>query len=126
MARAVGVQNNDIADASLFTTQTITAISDKVRAQIQAAGPPSARFDLGTAGERTVFPLSSLAPCSGTAQRAPDDFGNTLVAAGRAFGIRPRRLDGRVRLVPVARLRDGRQAHPAVRDRDGNAGRTKR
>ncbi len=88
MARAVGVQNNDIAGASLFTTQTITAISDKVRAQIQAAAPPSARFDLGTGGERTVFPLSTLASVFWNRQNTTTTFGNTPLplAALSAFG----------------------------------------
>ncbi len=59
MARAVGVQSDDIAAASLFTTQTITAISKKIRAQIQASTPGPVSFTLGSAGERTVFPLAS-------------------------------------------------------------------
>ena len=58
MARAVGVRSGDIAAASLFTTQTITAISKKIRAQIQASMPGPVSFTLGNAGERTVFPLS--------------------------------------------------------------------
>jgi hypothetical protein len=76
MARAVGVQSGDIAAASLFTTQTITAISNKIRAQIQAAAPAPVSFNIGTAGERTVFPLSSLLSISwrrqvGTATFSP-------------------------------------------------------
>jgi hypothetical protein len=58
MARAVGVQTDDIAAASLFTTQTITAISKKIRAQIQASTPAPVSFNLGSAGQRTVFPFS--------------------------------------------------------------------
>jgi hypothetical protein len=46
-----------IADASVFTTQTITAISKKIMRQLQG-GP--ATFTLGTHGERTVFPVSGL------------------------------------------------------------------
>jgi Bacterial Ig-like domain len=60
MARAVGVQSDDIAAASLFTTQTITAISKKIRAQIQASAPGPVSFTLGEGGVRTVFPLSSI------------------------------------------------------------------
>jgi hypothetical protein len=60
MARAVGVKSDDIAAASLFTTQTITAISNKIRAQIQAAPAGPVSFALGSAGERTVFPRASL------------------------------------------------------------------
>ena len=88
MARAVGVQNDDIAGASLFTTQTITAISDKIRAQIQAAAPPSARFDLGTNGERTVFPLSTITAVQWNRQVGTSTFGNSFlpVPALSAFG----------------------------------------
>jgi hypothetical protein len=46
-----------IADATVFTTQSITAISQKIMRQLHG-GP--ATFTLGTHGERTVFPLSSV------------------------------------------------------------------
>ena len=58
MAMAGGAEPSDIADASLFTTQSITAITDKIRAQLTASTPT---FDLGTNGERTVFPFASIA-----------------------------------------------------------------
>src|SRR5712691_3514740 len=58
MAMAGGANPSEIADASVFTTQSIDAISRKIRSQL-SAGPAS--FTLGTAGERTVFPLSSVA-----------------------------------------------------------------
>src|SRR6476661_7079474 len=47
MALAGGADPDDIADASLFTTQSITAISQKIRAQIHAAPPSPVTFDLG-------------------------------------------------------------------------------
>lgn len=59
MALAGGVDPDEIADASLFTTQSITAISKKVRAQIQASNPLPANFDLGPGGSRTVFPAAT-------------------------------------------------------------------
>src|SRR2546430_13013202 len=46
-----------MADASLFTTQSIDAISRKIRAQLQVG---AVTFALGANGERTVFPLSSV------------------------------------------------------------------
>jgi len=58
MAMAGGATPNEIAAASLFTTQSIDAISRQIRSQLRA-GPAS--FTLGVAGERTVFPLSSVA-----------------------------------------------------------------
>lgn len=58
MAMAGGVTPHKIAAVSLFTTQSINAISRQIRSQLNA-GPAS--FTLGAAGERTVFPLSSVA-----------------------------------------------------------------
>jgi hypothetical protein len=57
MAMAGGATPSEIADASLFTTQSIDAISRKIRTQLHG-GP--VMFALGTDGERTVFPLSSV------------------------------------------------------------------
>jgi hypothetical protein len=61
MAAVAGVEPGDIADASVFTTQSIAAISQKIRAQIQAATPSPPSFTLGALGQRTVFPLASIA-----------------------------------------------------------------
>jgi len=58
MAMAGGANPSEIAAASLFTTQSIDAISRQIRSQL-SGGPAS--FLLGAAGERTVFPLSSVA-----------------------------------------------------------------
>ncbi len=57
MAMVGGVGEDGIAAVSLFTTQSINAISKKIRAQLRG-GPVN--FNLGTNGERTVFPLSSI------------------------------------------------------------------
>jgi hypothetical protein len=56
-AMAGGATPNEIADASLFTTQSIAALSRKIRAQL-AATPVS--FTLGSAGERAVFPFGTV------------------------------------------------------------------
>src|SRR5205809_2598915 len=58
MAMAGGATPNEIAAASLFTTQSIDAISRQIRSQLRGG---TASFTLGAAGERTVFPLSSVA-----------------------------------------------------------------
>ncbi len=55
-----GVGREDVAAASLFTTQSATTLLEQVRAQIKASSPAAADFRLGTLGERTVFPLSSV------------------------------------------------------------------
>ena len=78
MAMAGGADAGDIADASLFTTQSITAISEKVRAQLQAT-PVS--FNLGTNGERTVFPVSSLVAIQLHRQNGTATFADSFVYA---------------------------------------------
>jgi Big-like domain-containing protein len=55
-AFVAGVNPGDVADASLFTTQSVTAISEKIRDQIRSAPAPVANFNLGPGGARTVFP----------------------------------------------------------------------
>jgi len=61
MAIAGGVAPNNIAAVSLFTTQSINAISKKIRAQLPGS---AVNFNLGTSGERTVFPFSSISGVS--------------------------------------------------------------
>ena len=56
LARAGGANPSDVADLSLFTTQSVTAISEKIRRQIVSTPAPAVEFDLGPAGSRTVFP----------------------------------------------------------------------
>jgi hypothetical protein len=56
MALAGGAGPNDIAGASLFTTQSIAAVSRKIRAQLQASTPPPATFLLGRAARGRSFP----------------------------------------------------------------------
>jgi hypothetical protein len=57
---APGLDKKDIAAASLFTTESATATLESIREQIKAAAPPSVNFNLGTHGEKTVFPVSSI------------------------------------------------------------------
>jgi len=46
--------------AGIFTTQSVTSTLEKVQAQIDASSPAPANFNLGAAGERTVFSFGSL------------------------------------------------------------------
>jgi hypothetical protein len=46
-----------IVGASVFTTQSATAVLEKIRRRLKAATPAPATFALGTGGEPTVFPL---------------------------------------------------------------------
>jgi hypothetical protein len=59
-ARRVGVRERDIAVASVFTTQSATAVLEKIRDQIHAATPEQADFLLGPQGGRTVFGLEAV------------------------------------------------------------------
>jgi hypothetical protein len=59
-ARRVGVREQDIAVASVFTTQSATAVLEKMRDQIHAATAAPADFLLGPQGERTVFSLNGV------------------------------------------------------------------
>jgi len=57
---APGLTRQDIAAASVFTTESATATLQSIREQIKAAAPPVVDFNLGSGGETTVFPLSSV------------------------------------------------------------------
>jgi len=59
-ARRLGVREGDIAVASVFTTQSATAIMEKIRDQIKGTTPEPADFNLGPGGTRTVFPLDAV------------------------------------------------------------------
>ena len=54
-ARAAGVQEGEVVAASVFTTQSITSVMERIRDQIKAGAPEPASFRLGPAGERAVF-----------------------------------------------------------------------
>ena len=49
-----------VAVASIFTTQSATALLEQVRRQIKASTPSPASFVLGAGGERTVFPTTDV------------------------------------------------------------------
>ncbi len=57
---APGLSRGDLAVVSLFTTASVTSTLEEIRDEIKAAPAPHAGFDLGTHGEHTVFPLSSV------------------------------------------------------------------
>jgi len=59
-AAKVGVPPADIVAASVFTTQSTTAVLEKIRAQLKTAIPEPADFLLGPGGTRTVFARSEV------------------------------------------------------------------
>ncbi|MGE3510859.1 MAG: hypothetical protein AB7N65_18465, partial [Vicinamibacterales bacterium] len=59
-ARRVGVREHEIVAASVYTTQSITSVMERIRDRIKKRTPHPARFLLGPNGERTVFSLASI------------------------------------------------------------------
>ena len=59
-ARGLGVRERDIVTASVFTTQSITSVMERIRDQIKAGTPEPANFLLGPRGERAVFNLADV------------------------------------------------------------------
>ena len=59
-ARRVGVREGDIVVASVYTTQSITSVMERIRDQIKADTPAPANFLLGPNGERAVFNLADV------------------------------------------------------------------
>ena len=61
----------DIVVASVFTTQSTTAVLEKIRDQLKAATPQPADFNLAEDGSRTVFTRSTVAEITFDQQTAP-------------------------------------------------------
>jgi hypothetical protein len=56
----LGLSRGDIAAASIFTTESVTATLRSIREQVKAAASPAVNFNLGSGGEKTVFPLNTV------------------------------------------------------------------
>jgi hypothetical protein len=63
---------DQVVAASVFTTQSVTALLEKIRDQIKAATPDPADFLLGPDGSRTVFSRSSVASVTFSRQVSAD------------------------------------------------------
>ena len=79
-ARAAGFEESDIVSASVFSTQSATAMLEKIRDQIKAATPAPADFNLGPSGSRTLFPLDQVTGMTWNQQRADNPARFTAVA----------------------------------------------
>ena len=66
--KEIGIPPGHVAAASIFTTQSATAVMEKIRDQLAAATPNAADFRLGPGGERTVFPLAQVASIASNRQ----------------------------------------------------------
>jgi hypothetical protein len=67
-ALAHGLDRDDIAAASLFTTESVTATLESILDQVRAAAPPTVNFNLGSGGEKTVFPVNTVTGLAWNAQ----------------------------------------------------------
>ncbi len=56
----LGLTRDNVAAASVFTTESATATLRSIREQIKAAASPTVNFNLGSGGEKTVFPLNTV------------------------------------------------------------------
>jgi dienelactone hydrolase len=56
----LGLHRRDIAAASVFTTESVTHTLRNIREQIKYAAPPAVNFNLGSGGEKTVFPVNTV------------------------------------------------------------------
>jgi hypothetical protein len=60
VASAAGIPRQEIIAASVFTTQSVSAILEKIRDQIKAAIPEPADFHVAAGGVATVFPVAEI------------------------------------------------------------------
>jgi hypothetical protein len=58
--RGIGLRREDVAAASVFTTESATATLRSIREQVKSAAAPAVTFNIGTKGEKTVFPLNTV------------------------------------------------------------------
>jgi len=75
------VPASHIVDASLFTTQSITSLLEKVRRQIDRSHPAPATFAIGTGGEQAVFPFSSVLAVQVHRQTGTSTFSDSVLPA---------------------------------------------
>jgi len=122
-AFVAGVRNDDIAAASLFTTQSITAISQKIRDQIRSAPAPQANFNIATGGARAVFANS---PTLQIRLNRQNSVAGPLTTSTLSPGILflPTNFPGSVGTIaygsfPSPNYEDSSQAYPPVGTRTG-------
>jgi hypothetical protein len=88
-ARRIGVRESDIVTASVFTTESATAVLEKIRDQIHAATPEPADFNLGPDGSRTVFNFEDVTGITWRQQTGDDMFNNVNVSLSVLRDIYP-------------------------------------
>jgi hypothetical protein len=77
---AVGVSREDVAVASVFTTESATATLENIRDYLKGSPPPvPANFAIGPDGLRAVFPRTSIASITFRQQTGTSTFVNAAV-----------------------------------------------
>src|SRR5262249_8693274 len=71
-AEDIGIPQHAIVTASVFSTESATAILEKIRHQIHAGTPSLADCNLGQNSERTVFNLNDVTGIHGEYQTGDD------------------------------------------------------
>ena len=74
---ALGIEQSEVVSASVFTTQSVTAGLERMRARIESLPAPEVRFALGPRGGRSVYARGALESITFTRQTAtagPDRF----------------------------------------------------
>jgi hypothetical protein len=107
---------DQIVAASLFTTQSVTAVMEKIRDQIKAATPEPADFLLGPGGSRTVFDRVTVTDIKWKRQQKVDP------GAPKAFSEIPLNISVPLDVVPgaVGTIAFGRYSAPVYRVRSGD------
>lgn len=88
---APGLDKKDIAAASVFTVESTTSTLESIRDQVEAAASPTVTFNLGSNGERTVFPLNTVSGLTWNVQALtvgpliPTNLTNSSLAALQVF-----------------------------------------
>ncbi len=59
-AAQIGINEQDIVVATVYTTQSVTSVMERIRDQIKGGTPAPANFAIGPAGERAVFDLARV------------------------------------------------------------------
>lgn len=78
--KAVGVSRGDVAVASVFTTETVTATLENVRDYLKGSPPPlPANFAIGPGGSRAVFARTSIQSITFRQQMSTTSFVNAAV-----------------------------------------------
>jgi virulence factor lipase-like protein len=89
----LGLSRDGVAAASVFTTESATATLRSIRDQIKNAAPPAVNFNLGSAGEKTVFPFNTVTSITFNEQLSsthPTDLTpNGLAGPFAALGVVP-------------------------------------